>query len=60
MDLDNLFEVVMHYLLIRGMICLGHLDEFPMVSVLICMVIYYTRFMVNHDIDYQVTMISPS
>ena len=59
MDLYNLFEIVMHYLLIGGMICLGHLDGFPMVSVLVCMVTYYTRFMVNHDINYQVTMISP-
>ena len=32
MDLGNPIEVIMHYLLIKGMTCLAHQDEFPMVS----------------------------
>ena len=48
MNLDNLFEVVMHYLLIKRITCLGYRDEFSMVSVLVCMVSY--------DINYQVVM----
>ena len=32
MDLGNLFKVVVHYLLIRGIIDFGHQDGFPMVS----------------------------
>ena len=37
MDLDNLVELVVHYLLIGRMACLGYLDEFPMVSALVYM-----------------------
>ena len=32
MDLGNLVEIVVYYLLIRGMTCLGHWDGFPMVE----------------------------
>ena len=35
MDLGNPIETVVHHLLIGGMACLGHQDEFPMVSVLV-------------------------
>ena len=35
MDLGNLVETTMHYLLIGGMACLGRLDGFPMVSALV-------------------------
>ena len=34
MDLGNLVEDVVHYLLIRGMACLGHQDGFPILSAL--------------------------
>ena len=47
----------MHYLLIREMTGRGHQDGFSMVSVLVCMVIHWTRPMVNHDIGYCVVMI---
>ena len=40
MGLGNPFEVVVHHLLIGGMTGLGHRDEFPMVSVLMCTVTY--------------------
>ena len=36
MDLGNLFEVIVHYLLIGGMVGLSHRDEVPMVSALAC------------------------
>ena len=39
------------------MIGLGYRDEFLMVSVLVCMVTYWIRPMVNYDIDYQIVMI---
>ena len=35
MDLGNLIETIVHYLLIGGMTCLGRQDEFPMVSALV-------------------------
>ena len=35
MDLGNSVQIVVHHLLIGGMGCLGHLDGFPMVSVLV-------------------------
>ena len=50
MGLGSLLEVVMHYLLIEGMISLNYRDEFVMVSVLVCMVIYWTEHMVSHDL----------
>ena len=34
MDLGNLVETIVHYLLIGGMPYLGRWDEFPMVSAL--------------------------
>ena len=37
MDLGNQFEIVVHYLLIKGMPCLSHRDGFTMVSALVCM-----------------------
>ena len=41
MNLDNSLEVVMHYLLIRGITGLDHQNEFPMVSALVCMVTHW-------------------
>ena len=35
MDLGNLVETIVHYILIEGMVCLSHQDGFPMVSVLV-------------------------
>ena len=35
MDFDNLFETIVHYLLMGGMTFLGRQDGFPMVSELI-------------------------
>ena len=35
MILNILFEVVMHYVIIGGMTCLGHRDEFSMVNALV-------------------------
>ena len=35
MDLGNLVETIVHYLLIRGMTCLSRHDGFPMVSTLV-------------------------
>ena len=35
MDLGKPIETVVHHLLIEGMVCLGHQDEFPMMSVLV-------------------------
>ena len=38
MDLSNPFEVMVDYLLIEGMTCLGHWDDFLIVSILVHMV----------------------
>ena len=44
MGLGNPLEVVVHHLLIGGRTGLGYQDEFPMVSVLVCMVTdYYSK-----------------
>ncbi|KAL6331398.1 hypothetical protein AAG906_011335 [Vitis piasezkii] len=43
MGLGNPLEVVVHHLLIGGMAGLSHLDGFPMVSALVCMVTHWTR-----------------
>ena len=50
MDLGNPLKVVVHYLLIEGMIGLGHRDRFPMVSALVCMVTHRIQLTVSHNI----------
>ena len=42
-------EVVVLYILIGRITDLGHQDEFPMMSVLVC-ITHWTRPMVSHDI----------
>ena len=60
MDLDNLSEVVVHYLLIRGMTCFGYQNGFLMVGALLCMVVHWRWPMVSHDIDYHIVVTSPN
>lgn len=51
MDLDNLFEVRVHYFLIGRMIGLKyHRDGVPIVSVLTYMITYWIRPRVSHDV----------
>ena len=50
MDLGYLSKTVVHYLLISGMTRLGCGDGFSMVSALVCMVTYWTRPIVSHDL----------
>ena len=52
MDLDNSLETIVHYFVIRGMTCLGHLNGVLMVNALVCIVTHRTRLRVNHDISY--------
>ena len=47
MDLGNTHEALVHFLLIIGMPCLGHYNEFLMVSALIHMVTYWIELMMN-------------
>ena len=47
---SNPFDTVVYYFLIEGMIGLSHWNEFQIVSALMCMVTYYTRPMVSHDL----------
>ena len=47
----------MYYLLIGGMICFNHQDEFHMMSALVYMVTHWTGTMVNHDIKLSIVMI---
>ena len=56
-DFDNLVKIIVHYLLVGGMTCLGHWDEFPMVSAQVYMVTHWTRPMVNHDVRLSIVMI---
>ena len=52
MCLGNPLEVIEHHLLIEGMTSLGYRDGFPMVSVLVCMVTYWTGPTVSHDLSF--------
>ena len=52
MGLGNLLEDVVLHLLIGGKVGLGYRDEFPMVSVLVCMVTYWTGPTVSHDLRF--------
>ena len=47
----------MHHLLFRGIACLDRKDEFSIMSALVCMIIHWTRSMMNHDIRLLVVMI---
>ena len=58
MDLGNSFETIMHYLVIRGMICLNHWDSFLIVSALLYVVhIGQDLYIVNHDIELSIIII---
>ena len=50
MHLGTLFEAIAYHLLIGGIVNLGHQDEVPMVSVLVCIVTHWIRPTVSHDI----------
>ena len=50
MDLGNPFAVVVHYLYIGRMTCLGHLDKVPSMSALVCMVTQWKWPTMSHDI----------
>ena len=50
MDLSNLVQTRVYYLLIGGLTCLGSQDGFPIVSVLMCAVTHWTGPTVNHDV----------
>ena len=51
MDLGNLIETIVYYLLIEKMTCLGRRwDGVPMVSVIVCIAIHWTRLAMNHDV----------
>ena len=39
-NFDNLFETIVHYLIIEKMISLGHQNGLPISSILMCMVTY--------------------
>lgn len=58
MNLGNLFEVIIHYLLVEGMTNLGHEDEVSMVTILIYMVTFWTEPLVSHEIGYRIVIIS--
>ena len=61
--LSNFIETIMHHLLIRGITCLDRQDGFSIMSALVCMIIHWTRSMMNHDIRllvvtiYQITIL---
>ena len=50
MDLGNLMEIVVDYLLIRGMVCLNRRDRVLMVDALVCIGTHWIRPGVNHDL----------
>ena len=60
MDLNNLFEVIVNYFLIRWMIGLDHRDEFLMMNVLVCTVVYRIRPTESDDIRLLSVMTLPN
>ena len=50
MDLGNLVETIVYYLLIGEMTCLDCWDKVRMVSALVCMVTHWIDHTVNHDV----------
>ena len=50
MDLGNLVETIVHYILIGEWIVMAFGMGFPMVSVLVCTVTHWIRLTVSHDI----------
>ena len=50
MNLGNPIKAIVHYFLIRRMTDLNHQDKFLMVSTLVCIVIHWTRLIMNHDV----------
>ena len=59
-DLGNLVEIVVHYLSIKGMACLGCQDGVFMVNALMYMITYWARPTVNHDLSSSGCHDSPS
>ena len=60
MDLNNLFEVIVNYFLIKWMIGLDHQDEFLMMNVLVCTVVYRIRPTESDDIRLLSVMTLPN
>ena len=56
MDLGNPIETIVYYLLIGGMTCLCHRDEFPMMSSLVYMFKHWTGPKMHHDVRLLVVM----
>ena len=50
MDLDNSFEIIVHYLLIRRIIILDHWDGIPIVRALMYTFTYWIRLTMSHDV----------
>ena len=50
MDLGNSFKVIVSYLLMGRIVGLGHRDEIPIMSALVCMVIHCIGLTISHDI----------
>ena len=57
MDFGNSIETVMHYFIIKKMICLNHRDEFHIVSALMCMIIHLIRLTVNRYMRLSIIMV---
>ena len=51
-ELSDLYEIIVHYLLIEEITSPCHQDKFPMVSALAFMVTHSIRPMMNHVIGY--------
>ena len=50
MDLGNLVNIIVHYLLIGEMTYLDYLDKFLIVNALVCMVTHWTEPTMNHNL----------
>ena len=55
MNLGSQSETTVHYLLIGGMTCLGHWNEFLIVSALVRIVIIELDLLMSYDIGYLIS-----
>ena len=56
-ELNNPYETIVFYLIIGGITCFWLSWWLSMMSVLMCIVIHWTRTTINHNMSYRVVMI---
>ena len=56
LDLDNPIKIVVYYLLVGRVVCLGRRDRFFMVKAPVYAVMHWIESMVNHDVRISIVL----